>query len=143
MGNLSKAFVALAAIGIVVAIYHAYGEITAYSAPGSTVCNITSFISCTSVFDSGYTKFLGLSLWVYGVVWFPLMLVLGYRFTRRGGSLRAEVMVPLLMVGNLFTIYLWYLELVKIHALCPVCISLYTLNYLMTAIALVSYLRDD
>jgi len=71
------------------------------------------------------------------------MLVLGYRFTRRGGSLRAEVMVPLLMVGNLFTIYLWYLELVKIHALCPVCISLYTLNYLMTAIALVSYLRDD
>jgi uncharacterized membrane protein len=143
LGNLSKAFVALAAIGIVVAIYHAYGEITAYSAPGSTVCNITSFISCTSVFDSGYTKFLGLSLWVYGVVWFPLMLVLGYRFTRRGGSLRAEVMVPLLMVGNLFTIYLWYLELVKIHALCPVCISLYTLNYLMTAIALVSYLRDD
>jgi len=143
LGKLSKAFLALAAIGIVVAIYHAYGEITAYSAPGSTACNITSFISCTSVFDSGYTKFLGLSLWVYGVVWFPLMLVLGYWFTRKGGSLRFEVMIPLLMIGNFFTIYLWYLELVKIHALCPVCISMYTLNYLMTAIALVSYLKDN
>jgi uncharacterized membrane protein len=65
------------------------------------------------------------------------MLVLGYWFIRRSGTLRFEVMFPLLMVGNVFTIYLWYLELVKIHALCPVCISLYSLNYLMTAVCLI------
>jgi uncharacterized membrane protein len=143
MDKLTKVFLALAAVGIPDAIYHAYGEITAYSGPGSSECNITHFISCTTVFDSGYTKFLGLSLWVYGVVWFPLVLILGYWFVKKQGSLRIEVMVPLLMVGNLFTLYLWYLELVKIGALCPVCISMYSLNYLMTAICLVVTLREN
>ena len=68
----------------------------------------------------------GLSLWVYGVVWFPLMLFLAFWFSRNGGTLRGEILVPLLMVGDLFTLYLWYLELVKIHALCPFCVSLYS-----------------
>ncbi len=143
MDRLSKSFVALAAVGIPVAIYHGYDEITNYSAPGSTICNLNSFWSCGNVFNSGYTKFLGVSLYIYGLVWFPLMLLLGYWFVRKRGSLRVEVMIPLLMVGNIFTLYLWYLELVKIHALCPVCISLYTLNYLMTAVCFAIYLRQE
>jgi uncharacterized membrane protein len=145
MDNLSKSFIALAAVGIPDALYHAYGEITAYSGPGSGVCNINSFFNCGSVFTSGYTKFppgWGLSMWVYGVIWFPLMLALGIWFTRDGGSIRGEILVPLLMVGNIFTMYLWYLELGVIHAICPVCVSLYVLNYLMTAVALAATLRE-
>jgi len=147
MDKLSKAFLGLAAIGIPDAVYHAYGEITAYSTSLGNACDINNLFSCSKVFASGYTKFppgsFGISLWVYVVVWFPLMLILGYWFVRKGGSLRIEVMVPLLMVGNVFTLYLWYLELVKIGALCPVCISLYTLNYLMTAICLVAALKEN
>jgi uncharacterized membrane protein len=146
MDKLSKAFLVLAAIGIAVSIYHAYDEITNYSSPLSRSCDINNFWSCTNVFDSGHTTFppgsYGISLWVYGVVWFPLMLVLGYWFIKKRGSLRAEVMLPLLMVGNIFTLYLWYLELGVIHALCPVCISLYTLNYVMTAICMAILLRE-
>ena len=47
------------------------------------------------------------------------------------------------MVGNIFTLYLWYLEIDKIHALCPVCISLYCLNYLMTAVCFAAALRES
>ena len=147
MDRLSKAFLALAIIGIADALYHAYGEITAYSTPLGNSCTINSIWSCSKVFLSGYTKFppgaYGISLWVYGVVWFPLMLVLGYWFVRKYGSLRGEIMVPVLMVGNIFTLYLWYLELGVIHALCPVCISLYTLNYLMTAVCIIAVLRES
>ncbi len=145
MDNLSKGFIGLAAVGIPDAVYHAYGEITAYSAPGSGICNINNFWGCASVFNSGYTKFppgWGLSMWVYGVVWFPLMLVLGLWFTRGGKSIRGEVLVPILMLGNIFTIYLWYLELGVIHAICPVCVSLYALNYLMTALAVIEALKE-
>jgi uncharacterized membrane protein len=142
MDKLSKAFLALSAIGILIAIYHGYDEVTNYSAPFTGVCNITNYFSCVNVFNSGYTKFLGVSLYVYGVVWFPLMLALGVWFTRKGGKIRGELMVPLLMVGNIFTLYLWYLEVGVIHALCPVCISLYTLNYLMTAICMAILLRE-
>ncbi len=139
MDRLTKVFVTLAAVGIVVAIYHGYDEVTAYSSPISNACNINSFISCTSVFTSGFTKFppgpYGVSLYVYGLVWFPLMLILGYWSGRRAGTLIGEVLVPVLMVGNVFTLYLWYLELGVIHAVCPVCVSLYVLNYLMTILA--------
>jgi len=139
MDRLSKAFIVLAAIGIAVAIYHGYDEVTAYSAPGTGVCDINHVFSCESVFNSGYTKFppgaYGVDLYVYGVIWFPLMLLLGIRFARKTGTISGEVMVPVLMVGNLFTLYLWYLEIAVIHAYCPVCISMYVLNYGMTMLA--------
>jgi uncharacterized membrane protein len=145
MDRLSKVFAGLAIVGIAVAIYHAYDEITNYSTPASNVCNINNFWSCGNVFHSGYTTFppgTGLSLWVYGVVWFPLMLFLGLWFSRKGGTIRGEILVPMLMVGDLFTLYLWYLELVKIHALCPFCVSLYVLNYVMTGLAAYAVLRE-
>jgi len=139
MDRLSKVFVVLAAVGIAVAIYHGYDEVTNYSAPGTGVCNVNSVVSCLSVFQSGYTKFppgpYGVSMFVYGLIWFPLMVVLGVWFGKRTGTLNGEILVPVLMVGNLFTIYLWYLEIAVIHAYCPVCISMYVLNYAMTGLA--------
>ncbi len=142
MDKLSKVFLALSAIGIPVSIYHAYDEITNYSSGLSKSCNISNFISCTKVFDSGYTKFLGLSLWVYGIVWFPFILALGY-WLAKSGTINGLVMVPVLLVGDIFTIYLWYLELDKIHAICPVCVSLYVLNYVMTAVAVGMTFRQE
>jgi len=144
LDRLSKAFLVLAAVGIAVAIYHGYDEVTAYSAPGTGVCNINSVLSCASVFNSGHTKFppgpYGVDLFVYGVVWFPMLVVLGYHLARKTGTVNGEVLLPVLMVGNLFTIYLWYLEIGVIHAYCPVCISMYLLNYAMTGIAAKSLL---
>lgn len=143
MDRLSKAFVAIAAIGIPDALYHAYDEITSYSSSISTICNThVSFwgilLSCGSVFKSGYTRFppgYGPAMWVYGVVWFPLILALGLWFARKSGTLNGTLLLPVLMVGNVFTLYLWYLELGVIHAICPVCVSLYALNYVMTGLA--------
>ena len=139
MDRLSKAFVVLAAVGIAVALYHGYDEITSYSAPGTRACSINSVVSCVTVFNSGYTRFppgpYGVDLFVYGLVWFPLMSALGVRFAKKTGTLNGEVLVPVLMVGNVFTLYLWYLEIGVIHAYCPVCISMYILNYVMTALA--------
>jgi len=91
-------------MGIPDAVYHAYDEITSYSAPG-TGCHINGFVTCIGVFQSGYTRFLGISLWVYGVVWFPLILATAIWFARRGG-LNGAFMLLTLMVGNLFTLYL-------------------------------------
>jgi len=146
MDKLDKAFLILAAVGIPDAIYHSYDEITNFSAPGSNACNINNFLSCKNVFVSGYTTFPphgGLSLFVYGLVWFPLMLGLGLWFVRKRRGIDGAVMVPVLMVGNLFTLYLWYLELGVIHAICPVCVSMYALNYLMTAVCVAIALRQD
>lgn len=146
MDRLNKLFIIIAAVGIADAVYHGYDEITSYSAPGTNICNINNILSCGTVFRSGYTTFPphdGLSMWVYGVIWFPLMLGLGIWFAKDRGGINGVLMLPILMVGNIFTLYLWYLELGVIHAICPVCVSLYCLNYAMTAIAVVIALRQD
>lgn len=144
MDRLTKAFIILAVVGFAIAVYHGYDEATAYTGPGSNACNVFTqynpFLSCASVFASGYATLPpnsnGLPLYVLGLVWFPLAAVVGYRYGRRTGRLSGDVMVPLLMVGNIFTIYLWFIELAVIHALCPICVSMYLVNYALTGLAL-------
>lgn len=122
-------------MGIADAIYHAYGELTfTFNA-----CSLSKAFSCQSVFASGYTQVLGVSFWVYGVVWFPLCLVTGLWAIRKYGSPVGSVLVPFLMIGNIFTLYPWYIEITLLGGTyCPVCISLYVINYLLTFVALAS-----
>ncbi len=138
MDRLSRWYFLLASVGVAVAIYHAYDELT----ETFTSCNVNQQISCGNVFASGYTSILGVPFYVLGLVWFPLLVVLGLWQTNRGRSqLSGDLLVPVLMIGNAFTIFLWYLELFVIGAVCPVCISLYIINYALTGICLVAFLR--
>ena len=131
----SRAFIALSVMGIAVAVYHAYGEIF-YA---FNYCKINEVLSCGSVFASGYTTVLGVAFWVYGVVWFPACLLAGFLAIRRYGKPIGSVLVPFLMIGNIFTLYPWYIEIVLLNGrYCPVCITLYIINYLLTAVALLS-----
>jgi uncharacterized membrane protein len=127
---LSKTFIALSAIGIVDALFTASEYITKVWR-----CPATGFFCCSCVNNSRYTSLFGIPFWTAGIVWFPLMLLLALYFTKGGKwRLRADVLLPILMVGDLFTIYLWYLELVLINAVCLYCVSLYVLNYALTAL---------
>src|SRR5271154_2781681 len=99
-------------MGIAVAFYHAYGEIT-YTVLHSGGCNINSHLSCGTLFGSGYTTFPppgsipglkeGISFWVYGVVWFPFLVMVGLWSIRKYGGLKRSTLLPILMVGNIFT----------------------------------------
>jgi uncharacterized membrane protein len=135
----SRAFIALAVMGIAVAVYHAYGEIT-YTLDSCTLSNV---LSCHAVFASGYTTVLGVDFWVYGVVWFPVCLLVGLWALRRYGTPLGSVVVPFLMIGNIFTLYPWYIEFKLLGGVyCPVCITLYCINYLLTFVALTSRSRE-
>jgi len=102
-------------------------------------CSLTKAFSCAAVFSSGYTTVLGVEFWVYGVVWFPVCLVLGLWVIERDGVPSASILAPFLMIGNIFTIYPWYIEITLLRGVyCLVCVSLYCTNYLMTAVALLS-----
>ena len=133
-----KAFVLFAATGIVVTVYHAYSELTQVF----TYCNINVHVSCSLVFQTGYTTIvigqMTVPFWLLGVIWFPLVLVLGIALWNRSRLL----LLPMLLVGDMFTVYLWYVEIAMVwpaaHALCPVCVSLYVVNYVLTAIAALS-----
>ena len=133
-----KIFVLLAGAGVVIAVYHAYSELTQVF----TYCNINVHISCGLVFQTGYTTIVigntAVPFWLLGVIWFPLIVVLGFVLWYRSRLL----LIPILLIGDMFTIYLWYIEIAKvwpaIHALCPVCVTLYVINYVLTGIAALS-----
>lgn len=128
---LSKTFIALSCVGIIGAVLTAIE----YTSPGKLNCTVNSKISCLTIIASGHTSLFGIPFWVAGIIWFPLMLILGLVLTK-GGSwrLRGDILLPILLVGDLFTIYLWYLELGVIGAICPYCVSLYLVNYALTAL---------
>ena len=138
MDNLTKSYFGLSVIGEAIAIYHSYSEVTT----NFNACNFSSSISCGNVFASGYVSVFGVPFYLLGLIWFALLLVLGLWFARDGKELRWDVLVPLLMVGNAFTIYLWYLELVRIGAICPVCVTMYVVNYVLTLLCLKIALRE-
>jgi uncharacterized membrane protein len=132
----SRAFIALSVMGIAVAIYHGYGELT-FSLSSCSFSGAFSQFSCSVVFGSPYTKVLGIQFWVYGVAWFPACLLVGLWAIRRYGSPLGSVLAPFLMIGNIFTLYPWYVEIKLLGGeYCLVCISMYIINYVMTFVAL-------
>jgi uncharacterized membrane protein len=140
MKKLPAAFLIAAAIGVGIAVYTAYEYITGQF---SSACTISSSISCAGVAASGHTSLFGIPFWSTGLVWFPLLLVLGLVTSKFGArAVNSEILLPILMIGNSFTIYLWYLELAVIHIICPFCVSLYIVNYFLTGVVFVELFKS-
>ena len=117
----SVAFIFLSAVGVAEAFYHAWLE-NAFT---------------TNVFlvnYSSYASFFGVPYWVFGVVWFPLVLVIGLWTTHFGHTnLRMEMLI-ILSFGNVFTVYLWFLDILIIGAFTAVYVGLYVTNYALTGL---------
>jgi uncharacterized membrane protein len=138
--RLSAAFLVVAAAGIGLAIYVTYEYLTL----NFTSCNINQFLSCGGVYQSGHTSLFGIPFYLMGLLWFPAIFAIALATSRIGKKpVNSEILLPVLMVGNIFTAYLWYLELAVIHIICPLCVSLYIVNYALTIIVIVFLLKPD
>ncbi len=128
--RLSRPFLVVAFLGIVGAFYHAWAE-GAFTTDYSTV----SFAS--------FASFYGIPYWVFGVVWFPAVLVVAFWMTRGGREPLPMRMLVLLTVGNLFTGYLWFLDVIIVKAFTMVYAVLYGANYLLTALVVAENWSSD
>jgi uncharacterized membrane protein len=117
----SMAFIFLSTVGVAEALYHAWLE-DAFTA------NV-SLISYSS-----YASFFGVPYWVFGVVWFPLLLVIALWTTRLGQTHLRKELVIILSVGNVFTAYLWFLDLLIIGTFTAAYVGLYVTNYALTGL---------
>jgi uncharacterized membrane protein len=126
----SKAFVLISLVGIIEAIYHAWSE--------------KAFV--TDIFRvhyAPYASFYGIPYWIFGIIWFPLVFVVSLwstRFTRK--SLRMELLI-LLTVGNVFTAYLWYLDIIVVKSYTPLYVALYATNYALTCLVVIQNRSSD
>ncbi len=114
-------FLFLSAVGVAEAFYHAWQE-NAFTT------------NWANVDFSSYASLLGVPYWVFGLVWFPLILLVGLVTTGYGRSTLGGKLLALLTVGNLFTGYLWFLDLVVINSVNPTYMGLYLTNYMLTGV---------
>ncbi|HXW94260.1 MAG TPA: vitamin K epoxide reductase family protein [Nitrososphaerales archaeon] len=120
----SLAFLLLSVVGVGEAFYHAWQE--------KAFTTNLSYVSFSS-----YASLMGIPYWVFGVVWFPLLLLLALWSTHFGRTNLSRKWLILLTVGNLFTGYLWYLDLIVINAVTPTYVGLYLTNYALTGVVAV------
>jgi uncharacterized membrane protein len=132
-GTLQRAIAFAAALGIGVAAYIAIAE----SGGGSPVC-LAGGHGCATVAKSSYSHVGGVNIAVFGIVGYCLLLASAF-FTsdiaRFGGFLVA-------LGGFGYSVFLTYIELFKIEAVCQWCVAsavLMTILFLLNATRLIGY----
>ena len=118
-----------AGLGLVVAFFAA-AEF--FDAALRSVCSVNSFFSCSLVDQSNYTTTLGVPDYLWGVLGFVAILVVAALAERRPNDQRwAYALLALTSSGVGLALWLLYVELADIHALCPVCVT----DYLLCGVA--------
>lgn len=104
-------------IGLIVAGYLLYE----YSRPGQIGCSLQG---CQTVRESEYSSLFGISLPVYGVAFFLFHTIYSSSrlISRKVGKYENLFLLLTTGWGFLFSIYLTYIEVFVIHALCQWCL---------------------
>jgi uncharacterized membrane protein len=131
-----QAIALLALVGLFVALYlwlHALGF------GGAIKCGVSG--GCETVQTSQWAVFLGLPVAFYGVVGYCAVLGVALASLRPLALAQRQwnvMLVSLASVGLFFTIYLTYLELFVIHAICRWCVGSAAIITLIWIVALLS-----
>lgn len=132
-GTLRRIAVFAAAFGIGVATYIAIAD----AGGGAPVC-LAGGSSCKTVANSPYSHLFGVNVAIFGIAGYVLLLVTA--LLRGDGARMAGFALALGGFG--FSIYLTYLELFVINAICQWCVAsavLMTVLFGLNAVRMVTY----
>ena len=128
----------LAVLGILVSIYMTIYKLT----ENQSMCLGNG--GCSTVNSSRYSEFYGIPVAVIGIAGY-LGLAIALFLERRNAFFETNgilVVFGLALGGFLFTLYLIYVELALIHALCPFCVTSQITMTLFFIIALIRLVRQ-
>jgi len=131
---LNRISIALALLGLAVSIYMTIFKLT----DNEKMCIGNG--GCSKVNSSVYAEVYGIPVAVFGVGGYAVIAVLLFmenqnKFLKQNGTM---LVFGLALIGFLFTLYLIYVELALIHALCPFCVTSQTT---MTILFILSIIR--
>ncbi len=131
---LYRISIALALLGLAVSIYMTIFKLT----NNESMCIGNG--GCEKVNSSPYAVIYGIPVAVFGIGGYAAIAALLFlenrnKFLEQNGTM---AVFGLALVGFLFTLYLVYLELALIHALCPFCV---TSQITMTLLFILSIIR--
>jgi uncharacterized membrane protein len=131
---LYRISIALALLGLAVSIYMTIFKLT----DNEKMCIGNG--GCSKVNSSIYAEVYGIPVAVFGVGGYAVIAALLFmenknKFLEQNGTM---LVFGLALIGFLFTLYLIYVELALIHALCPFCVTSQTT---MTILFILSIIR--
>jgi uncharacterized membrane protein len=135
--TLRRAIAFAAALGVAVAAYIAIAE----AGGDSPVC-LAGGTGCQTVADSSYSEVAGINIAIFGVVGY--LLLLGTAFFATDAARFAGFVVSLGGFG--YSVFLTYIEVFKIEAICHWCVAsavLMTILFALNAIRLVGYAGQE
>lgn len=103
---------------------------------GSSICDISSFLSCTTVNTSRYSQVFGVPVAFFGTGYFVLMIVLFGLYERHRKLLNYAFYLSLIALVPSFT--LTYIEFFVLNAVCIFCEST---KVLIVLIAFLTYMQ--
>ncbi|HMI80169.1 MAG TPA: vitamin K epoxide reductase family protein [Solirubrobacterales bacterium] len=136
-GTLRRLIAFFAALGIGVATYIAIVE----AGGGAPAC-LAGGTGCETVAESSYSHVFGVNIAVFGIVAYALLLASAFfadDVARFGGFLVS-------LGGFGYSVFLTYLEIFKIEAICEWCVAsavLMTVLFLLGATRLIGYAGTD
>jgi uncharacterized membrane protein len=135
---LYRVSVALAVLGILVSVYMTIYKLT--ENPNMCLGNG----GCSTVNSSRYAEIYGIPVAVLGIGGY--LAILALLWMERRTSFLAEnitlVVFGLALIGFLFTLYLIYVELALLHALCPFCITSQITMTVLFALSVIRLVRQ-
>ena len=127
----------LATFGLGVATYIAIAD----SGGGSPVC-IAGGHGCQTVAESSYSHLAGVNIAIFGIAGYVVLLACALL---RGDAFRLTAFVVSL-IGFGYSLYLTYLELFTIDAVCQWCVAsavLMTLLFVTNAVRMLAYVGTE
>lgn len=110
--NLYLALKCLAAVGIILALFLLWEQLFH---PTFKPCSINSTINCDAVINGAVAKTLGIPTPLYGLIGYIVILLSAiYR--------KKKLLLGVATFGLLFCLWIAYIEIIKLHVICPVCI---------------------
>jgi len=135
---LYRISVALAVLGLLVSIYMTIYKVTS----NNSMCLGSG--DCSTVNASKYSEVNGIPVAVIGVLGYASILAVHYfenrnRFFKQNGTL---IIFGMALTGFLFTLWLIYVEVAILRALCPFCVTSQTAMTLIFIIAVIRLIRQ-
>ncbi len=112
----------LSGIGVALSLYALYVKHKLQQDKGfKALCDINEKVSCTKAMGSEYGSFFIIPNSAFGVVFYAVMLLLGFF-----DEMKAVFWLSVLAV--LGSVYLAYVSFFKLKVVCPVCMMVYAVN---------------
>ncbi|MFN8401432.1 MAG: vitamin K epoxide reductase family protein [Anaerolineales bacterium] len=136
---LYRVMIALVIIGLAVSVY-----MTIYKISGNDGMCLGSG-DCSTVNASRFSEVNGIPVAVFGIVGYAAILIVlfyenKHEFFKKNGTLLTFGMS---LTGFLFTLWLVYVELVLLKAICPFCVTSQVSMTIIFIIAVVRLFRNE